>query len=105
TDPFVRMWAVRILGDANQVSPESSIELTGLASREQHAEVRSQLAASAKRLPGTQAIPIIKNLLKDHDDVHDPDIPLQIWWALESKAVSDRKETLALFEDASFWNK
>ena len=105
TDPFVRMWAVRLLGDANHVSPVISSELTRLASGEQHAEVRSQLAATAKRLPGIEAIPIINKLLKDHDDAPDPDIPLQIWWALESKAVSDRKEILALFEDPSFWKK
>ena len=104
-DPFVRMWAVRLLGDANKVSPVISGELSGLASLEPHAEVRSQLAATAKRLPGSQAIPIIKNLLRNHNDANDPDIPLQIWWAIESKAVSDRKETLALFEDASIWNK
>jgi hypothetical protein len=99
------MWAVRLLGDAHKVSPANSGELSRLATREPHAEVRSQLAATAKRLPGSQAIPIIKNLLKDHDDANDPDIPLQVWWAMESKAVSHRKETLALFEDASLWNK
>src|SRR5258706_4207845 len=103
TDPFVRMWAVRLLGDANHVSPVISSELTRLASGEQHAEVRSQLAATAKRLPGIEAIPIINKLLKDHDDAPDPDIPLRIWWALESKAVSDRKAILALIDDPSFW--
>ena len=105
SDPFVRMWGVRLSGDANKVSPVISGELAAIASHEPHAEVRSQLAATAKRLPGPQAIPIIKNLLKDHDDANDPDIPLQIWWAMESKAVSDRKEMLALFEDASIWKK
>jgi putative heme-binding domain-containing protein len=105
SDPFVRMWGVRLSGDANKVSPLISGALATLASHEPHAEVRSQLAATAKRLPGPQAIPIIKNLLKDHDDANDPDIPLQIWWAMESKAVSDRKEMLAVFEDASIWKK
>ncbi|MEX2234961.1 MAG: c-type cytochrome [Cyclobacteriaceae bacterium] len=102
-DPFVRLWAVRLAGDAGDVSPELSRELARAASAELHPEVRSQLAASAKRLPGPDAIPIIRNLLR-HDDSKDPDIPLQIWWALESKAVSDTKAVLDLFNDRSFWS-
>lgn len=102
-DPFVRMWAVRLLGDANNVSAIASTELSMLASLELHPEVRSQLAATAKRLPGSAAIPIIRNLLKNHNDANDPDIPLQTWWALEPKAVSDRKEMLAMFEDDAVW--
>lgn len=103
-DPFVRMWAVRLLGDANTVSSVAGMELMKSATLEPHPEVRSQLAATAKRLPGKVAIPIIRNLLKGHNDVDDPDIPLQIWWALESKAVSNRMEVLAMFEDDDIWS-
>lgn len=102
-DPFVRMWAVRLSGDANNVSQIVAGELARLASLETHPEVRSQLAATAKRLPGPVAIPFIKNLLIGHDDANDPDIPLQVWWALESKATSDRKALLAMFEDRAVW--
>ncbi len=103
-DPFVRMWSARLLGDANTVSAAAKVELAKLATLERHPEVRSQLAATAKRLPGPVAIPMIRNLLKGHDDVHDPDIPLQLWWAIESKAVSDRAGILAMFEDSAIWS-
>ncbi|HRE51585.1 MAG TPA: c-type cytochrome [Flavitalea sp.] len=103
-DPYVRMWAVRLLGDNNRVSPAISAALSALALSEPHPEVRSQLAATAKRLPAEQALPVVKNLLKGHDDVDDPDIPLQIWWALESKSVSDREAILTLFKDKTLWN-
>lgn len=103
-DPFVRMWAVRLLGDANSVSAVAGAALTTLAAVEPHPEVRSQLAATAKRVPGNVAIPIIRNLLKDHNDVDDPDIPLQIWWALESKTISGRMEVAAMFEDSKIWS-
>ncbi|MEO8763476.1 MAG: PVC-type heme-binding CxxCH protein [Ginsengibacter sp.] len=102
-DPFVRMWSVRLLGDANNISPTAASQLAQLASSEPNAEVRSQLAATAKRLHGEQAIPIIKNLMKNQVDSADPDIPLQLWWALESKAESHRKEVLAIFQDKSMW--
>ena len=103
-DPFVRMWAVRLLGDANGVSGATKFALAELSSTEKHPEVRSQLAATAKRLQGSVALPMIKNLLKGHDDAADPDIPLQIWWAIESKSLSDREGVVALFEGADIWS-
>ena len=103
-DPFVRMWGVRLLGDANKVSRGASRQLAQLAAREPHPEVRSQLACAAKRLPAPDAIPLIKGLLKNHDDSGDPDIPLLIWWAIESKSGSDQRAVLSLFEDKSIWD-
>jgi putative heme-binding domain-containing protein len=103
-DPFVRMWAVRLLGDANKVSPAISNQLAGLALREPYPEVRSQLASTAKRLPANDAIPVIRNLLKSQKVTDDPDIPLLIWWAIESKAESDRKEVLSVLTDRAMWS-
>jgi putative heme-binding domain-containing protein len=71
---------------------------------ETHPEVISQLVATAKRLPGGSTIPIIRNLLKNHDESDDPDIPLQVWWALESKSVSDRETVVAMFRDPKIWS-
>jgi putative heme-binding domain-containing protein len=102
-DPFVRMWAVRLLGDANKVSKRLSHELVRLAAGEPHPEVRSQIASSARRLPAADAMPVIKNLLTGHDDGNDPDIPLLIWWAIEAKSESDQRAVLSLFEDPQMW--
>ena len=102
-DPFVRMWAVRLLGDKRVVSPKMAGELARLAERENHPEVRSQLAASAKRLPAGDALPIIKGLLSHEEDSDDPENPLLIWWALEAKAETGREEVLSLFENQTVW--
>ncbi len=102
-DPFVRMWGVRLLGDSRSVSPRMADALAGLAERESHSEVRSQLAASAKRLPAKDALPIIKNLVAHGEDQNDPDNPLLIWWALEAKAETDREGVIALFADPTIW--
>ncbi len=104
TDPFVRMWGVRLLGDAQKVSPTLSAQLAQLSAIEPHPEVRSQLASTAKRLPAPDALPIIENLLKYDEDASDPDNPLLIWWALEAKAETDREAVLALFENADLWS-
>jgi putative heme-binding domain-containing protein len=102
-DPYVRVWGVRLSGDAKSVSKEISEELIKQASNETHPEVRSQLACTAKRLPAADAIAVIRSLLKSHDDIKDPDIPLLMWWAVESKAETDRNAVLELFKDRDIW--
>src|SRR5262249_42156364 len=62
-DPFVRLWTVRLLGDDDQVSGQMVRELVALAANEPNVEVRSQLACSARRLPASEALPIIRALL------------------------------------------
>jgi putative membrane-bound dehydrogenase-like protein len=103
SDPFVRMWSVRLLGDTCAVTAGEAARLASMAVTEPHAQVRSQLASSAKRLPAAAALPIIKALLTRGEDREDPHIPLLLWWALEAKAESDRDAVLALFGDQGLW--
>ncbi len=103
TDPFVRLWTVRLLGDERKVSPAIASKLVGLAAREPNVEVRAQLACSAKRLPAADALPIVRELLGRSEDMADKRIPLLVWWAIESKCEQDRDAVLALFNDSGFW--
>ncbi|HZN35804.1 MAG TPA: c-type cytochrome, partial [Pirellulaceae bacterium] len=104
-DPYVRLWSVRLACDDGQVSDELAKALAELAYREPHVEVRSQLAASARRLPAAQALAIVKNLASRSEDAGDIHIPLLLWWAIEAKADKDRETVLALFADKSFWDQ
>lgn len=103
TDPFVRMWAVRLLGDRGQIPDSMGKILVEVASREKHPEVRSQLACTAKRLPGALAVSIVRSLILTEKVLDDPDNPLLIWWALESKATSGRSAVTDLFRETSIW--
>lgn len=103
SDPYVRMWAVRLTGDGKKVSQAIADELVTLALKERHPEVRSQLAATAKRLQDSNSVKIIKSLLS-YDDSSDPDIPLQLWWAIESVAESQRDEVIRMFGDKRIWS-
>ena len=96
-DPYVRLWAVRLVGDAGTAAPATARALASLAVTESDVEVRSQLAASAKRLSVTQALPIVKALLAHDEDMHDPYVPLQLWWAMESKCADHAPEVVAMF--------
>lgn len=104
-DQYVREWTVRLISDKRKISSLIAKKLAIMAEKESSSLVRSQLAASAKRLSGIYAIPIVRNLIKFHDDSNDPDIPLLIWWAIESKSESDRDRILTIFEEKALWQK
>ena len=99
----VRRWSVRLLGDQNGVNADGQAALVALARSEPNVEVRSQLASSAKRLPATQAFPIVRQLLNHDEDVVDLHIPLLIWWAIENKLDTGRKELMTLVRDPAVW--
>ncbi|MYA80086.1 MAG: c-type cytochrome, partial [Acidobacteriia bacterium] len=100
---YVRAWTVRLLGDRRRTTPPLAEQLSVLARRDQSVVVRSQLAASAKRLPGRVALPMLSALLERELDARDPHVPLLIWWALESKALSDSGEMVRLFTQPGTW--
>jgi putative heme-binding domain-containing protein len=97
-DPYVRRWAVR-----HTVTSMTSAmaELVKLAATEQHPEVRTMLAAAAKRLPATTAMPVFKSLLP----TTDARLQTMLWWLLESKCESDRDLVLGVFEDKATWGQ
>ncbi len=102
--PYVRSWTVRLLGDANKVSPGISRQLAALARADPSAVVRSQLASTAKRLRAADAAPIITALLDQSKDADDPQVPLLIWWAIEDKALPAEREMVAYFGRSDVWN-
>ena len=124
-DPQVRLWVVRLLADSHQLSTSLLEQVVRRAKIEPDVEVRCQYAASAKRLPTVQALPILRNLLEHDEDLADPRQPLMIWWGLEASIIANSHmfenstdqlaatshpagtspTTLTLFQDQSLWQK
>ncbi len=104
-NPYVRLWAVRLLGDEKRLSSELAKRLDRLAQQETNVEVRSQLAASARRLSVAEAWPIVRQMLAHDADAQDIHIPLLVWWAIEAKADSDRDAVLELFAEEQLWQR
>ena len=102
-DPYVRLWTVRLLGDHRRVSAAMADRLALLAKTEPQLEVRSQLACSARRLPASACLPIIRQLLGRSEDSNDIHVPLLLWWALEAKAESDRNLVVTMFAEPALW--
>lgn len=104
-DPYVRRWVVRAQGDRNAIGVGVAAAMVKLAAREPQPEVRTQLLASAKRLPAVSALPIVRAMLGNESDASDQRIPLLFWWALEAKAETDRGALLALFQEPALWRR
>jgi putative heme-binding domain-containing protein len=100
----VRAWAVRLLGDEDRVSPATARLLADLAANDPSVTVRCQLAATARRLPGADGLPIVERLLRRGLDRDDPYIPLLIWWAVEAHALTDADRLVAFFGGDGAWH-
>lgn len=81
-NPHVRRWVVRLRGDRH----EGLEKMVQLAKSELDSEVRSQLAASAKRFEAGLGTRILAELLLRDEDAQDLHLPLMIWWGLERHA-------------------
>ena len=84
-DPYLRRWAVKILGERASSKPDGLVQL---AKDESHPEVCAQMLASAKLLPATMALPLLAAGNAQDESGH---LPLLAWWTLESKAEKERE--------------
>jgi putative membrane-bound dehydrogenase-like protein len=99
----VRAWVVRLLGDERKVSRGIARRFVELAKSDPSAVVRGQLASTAARLPGGDALAILRALAARSEDADDPYIPLLVWWAIEKQAIGSRAGVVAWFDDSAWW--
>jgi putative membrane-bound dehydrogenase-like protein len=97
--PWVRSWAVRLLGESGQVSDKMLAHFASLAAKDEAPEVRSQLASTAQRLIKQDVLPLLQNLMKHKEDAKDPCLPLMIWLALEPRVPKQGNATLDWLRD------
>lgn len=102
--PPVRAWTVRLLGDRPGEWEKAIPMLRTLAQSEGDLEVWSQLASTAQRIRGRDALPLIGELLNRSGDLVDPNLPLMLWWAIERHSGM-REEILELFGDPVIWEQ
>lgn len=91
-DPYLRRWAVKMIGEGHAGGTEA---LVRLAREEKHPEVRAQILASAKRLPAKVALSLLWSGETEDESGH---LPLLAWWALESKAEKERGDVFAFLK-------
>ncbi|MEY4940868.1 MAG: hypothetical protein RIQ93_2603 [Verrucomicrobiota bacterium] len=79
--------------------------LADLARREGNAEVRSQIAGTARRLSNGQALSLAALLASHDEDVDDPFVPLMVWWILEAHLSVNLEAVVNVFKTAALWER
>ncbi|MEO8353404.1 MAG: HEAT repeat domain-containing protein, partial [Chthoniobacteraceae bacterium] len=90
--------ALQLAADRTAAEEPSAAEmapLLALAANEPDAEVRAQLASTARRLPVDEALALVTALLRRDADTDDPCIPLLCWWVLEAHCADHRDAVMA----------
>jgi putative heme-binding domain-containing protein len=103
-EPAVRAWVVRLLADDFRLGKNLAAKVAGIARTEPSVQVRSQWAASARRLPATEGLRIVASLLEHDEDAADIHLPLLLWWAVEANCDKDREAVLDLFRESPLWH-
>lgn len=96
SDPYVRLWGIRLL--STDQADKLAGKLIDLAANEKNVEVCSQIASSAKRIPGVVGLELAETLAGRDDLASDPHIPLLTWWAIEAHA-DDSSLDVSAFAD------
>ncbi|MFM7806102.1 MAG: hypothetical protein ACKPGK_16615, partial [Verrucomicrobiota bacterium] len=102
---LVREWSVRLMGDARRIGAPLLQAWLARLPHETDVRVRAQWAASARRLPAAQALPLLATLLAHDEDLADPCLPLLCWWIIDSHWPAARPQVLALWETGAPWQR
>lgn len=93
----VRAWAIRFIGDDQEVSDQTFGLFQQMARTESSSLVVAQLACSARRFTVRQEANLITALLRNPVLSDDPQMPLLVWWAMEDALTRDSTGTLEFF--------
>jgi putative membrane-bound dehydrogenase-like protein len=115
----VRLWTVRFLGDSFGIHRNLGLPGVGQVERripppvlevllerariEPDAEVRSQIAATARRLVTPQAFALADAVLRHSEDLDDAFIPLLAWWIFEARIPSETAAVTDFVRNANLW--
>lgn len=120
-NPSVRLWAARLLGDEYGIQRNLGLPaaqeyaillpaqvmdvLLAQAAVETEAEVRSQFAATARRLADEQALLLVAAVMRHAEDLDDPYIPLLCWWVFEALIPSHTDKVTDFFSSRALWDQ
>jgi putative heme-binding domain-containing protein len=95
-EPYIRGWAIQLLGEDHSVGPAALKKFAALAVSDPSPVVRLYLAAALQRIPLAERWPIAAGLLAHPEDTADHNLPKMIWSGVESLVPVDAPRALAL---------
>ncbi|HKI31345.1 MAG TPA: PVC-type heme-binding CxxCH protein [Gemmataceae bacterium] len=112
----MKAWTIRFAGESDshllkqeplwdKVNAHKIEQFVALAKTTKAAEVRLQLASTARRLAKTHEVgPLLHALMGHEEDAKDPVIPQMLWLAYEQKLTSPAKSELDWLKDNAAGN-
>jgi putative membrane-bound dehydrogenase-like protein len=97
-DESIRGWAVRLLGDHDQPSPEVLARYVKQARLESSPRVQLSLASMLQRVPAKDRWPLAEAMAETAIDPNDPMLPLMVWYGIEPLGGADPARAAALAE-------
>lgn len=93
---YVRSWAIQLLTESKNVSPETLKRFAVLAQNDNSAMVRLYLTSAMLRLEPASRWDVMDALVQKVQDKDDHNLPLMVWYASEPLAAIDMKRALAM---------
>ena len=101
--PYVRCWSLRLMGDRRELDTDTFAAALTMAEAETSPVVLAQVAASAKRLPPAQGVPLATAVVRAEATRRDERVPWLAWWALEKAAIEAPELLLADYGTSAAW--
>ena len=97
---YIRSWAIQLLTEDKNVSPEILKRFAALAQNDNSALVRLYLTSAMLRLEPAQRWEVVEALSQKIQDKDDHNLPLMVWYAAEPLAAVDAQRAIQLAEKA-----
>jgi putative heme-binding domain-containing protein len=94
--PYIRGWAVQLLGEDRSVGPAALKKFAAMAVSDPSPVVRVYLASALQRVPLAERWSIAQGLVAHAEDIADHNLPKMIWFGVEPLVPTDTPRALAL---------
>ncbi|MBE9464431.1 PVC-type heme-binding CxxCH protein [Dyadobacter subterraneus] len=101
---YLRSWAIQLLTESKNVSPETLKRFAALAQNDNSSLVRLYLTSAMLRLEPAQRWDVVEALSQKVEDKDDHNLPLMVWYAAEPLAAIDMKRALQIAQKAKLPN-
>jgi putative membrane-bound dehydrogenase-like protein len=95
-DENLRWWAVQLLSEDKSFPAMVLQRFANMAGNESSPFVRLSIASALQRVPLNARFTIARGLVSHAEDVNDQNLPLMIWYGIESAVPANRAEALRL---------
>ncbi len=99
-DEYVRGWAVQLATEQGEPSALLLAKFEKLSRRDPSPVVRLYLASALQRLPAARRWAIAAGLVSHAEDVKDQNLPLMIWYGIESAVPLDSERSIELMHES-----